>query len=408
MNLVVVGAQWGDEGKGKIVDFLAEDADLIARFSGGANAGHTIVTGDVTYKLHLVPSGIIYPDKKVILGTGMAIDPDALFSELATIKEQGVDWENRIYISDRAHLVLPRYREEDIDLDKKRLNPIGTTGRGMGVTYAHKAHRDGIRVGDMYNEKLYASYSSEDRSFLEKFKKLMKDMVIDLTSFMAENKDKKILFEGAQGVLLDLDVGTYPYVSSGYSQAAGAAMGGGIGPRAIDGVMGVFKAYSTRVGNGPFPSEFDPNREGELENYIRETGREYGVTTGRPRRCGYLDLPALKYACRVNSLDSLVLTHLDVYDEIEEIKTCIAYECDGELIENFPSDISRLEKAVPVTKSFKGWKKNLTECRNYDELPKEAKEYIKFIEDYTQTSVDIVSIGYRREETILRKEFWQA
>lgn len=407
MNLVVVGAQWGDEGKGKIVDFLAEDADLIARFSGGANAGHTIVTGDVTYKLHLVPSGIIYPDKKVILGTGMAIDPDALFSELATIKEQGVDWENRIYISDRAHLVLPRYREEDIELDKNRRNPIGTTGRGMGVTYAHKAHRDGIRVGDMYNEKLYAGYAEEDRVFLDKFKDQMKDMVIDLTSFMAENKDKRILFEGAQGVLLDLDVGTYPYVSSGYSQSAGAAMGGGIGPRAIDGVMGVFKAYSTRVGNGPFPSEFDPNREGELEDYIRETGREYGVTTGRPRRCGYLDLPALRYACRVNSLDSLVLTHLDVYDEIEEIKTCIAYECDGELIENFPSDISKLDKAVPVTKSFKGWKKNLTECRSYDELPVEAKEYIKFIEDYTKTSVDIVSIGYRREETILRKEFWQ-
>lgn len=407
MNLVVVGAQWGDEGKGKIVDFLAEDADLIVRFSGGANAGHTIVTGDVTYKLHLVPSGIIYPDKKVILGTGMVIDPSALFSELATIKEQGVDWHGRIYISDRAHLVLPRYRDEDVELDKNRRNPIGTTGRGIGVTYAHKAHRDGIRVGDLYNEKIYASLEDGDREYLDEYRELMREMVIDLCSFMAENKDKKTLFEGAQGVLLDLDVGTYPFVSSGYSQAAGAAMGGGIGPRAIDGVMGVFKAYSTRVGNGPFPSEFDTEREGELENYIRETGREYGVTTGRPRRCGYLDLPALKYACRVNSLDSLVLTHLDVYDDIEEIKTCIAYECGGELIENFPTDISQLEKSVPVTKSFKGWKKSLTECRSYDELPAEAKDYIKFIEDYTETPVDIVSIGYRREETILRKEFWQ-
>ena len=407
MNLVVVGAQWGDEGKGKIVDFLAEDADLIVRFSGGANAGHTIVTGDVTYKLHLVPSGIIYPDKKVILGTGMVIDPSALFSELATIKEQGVDWHGRIYISDRAHLVLPRYRDEDVELDKNRRNPIGTTGRGIGVTYAHKAHRDGIRVGDLYNEKIYESLEDGDREYLDEYRELMREMVIDLCSFMAENKDKKTLFEGAQGVLLDLDVGTYPFVSSGYSQAAGAAMGGGIGPRAIDGVMGVFKAYSTRVGNGPFPSEFDSEREGELENYIRDTGREYGVTTGRPRRCGYLDLPALKYACRVNSLDSLVLTHLDVYDEIEEIKTCIAYECGGELIENFPTDISQLEKSVPVTKSFKGWKKPLTECRSYDELPAEAKDYIKFIEDYTETPVDIVSIGYRREETILRKEFWQ-
>lgn len=406
MNLVVVGAQWGDEGKGKIVDFLAEESDQIVRFSGGANAGHTIVTGDVTYKLHLVPSGIISPDKKVILGTGMVIDPEALFKELATIEEQGVSWKNRIYISDRAHLVLPRYREEDIDLDKNRRNPIGTTGRGIGVTYAHKAHRDGIRVGDLYNEKLYASLSESDRAYLDQYKVKMKEMVIDLCSFMAENKGKRSLFEGAQGVLLDLDVGTYPYVSSGYSQAAGAAMGGGIGPRDIDGVMGVFKAYSTRVGNGPFPSEFQENRDGELEHYIRETGREYGVTTGRPRRCGYLDLPALKYACRVNSLDSLVLTHLDVYDEISELKTCIAYECDGELIEDFPSDISKLEKAVPVTKSFKGWNKCIKDIRNYDDLPVEAKEYIKFIEDYTGTSVDIVSIGYKREETIMRKDFW--
>ena len=407
MNLVVVGAQWGDEGKGKIVDFLAEDSDLIVRFSGGANAGHTIVAGDVTYKLHLVPSGIIYPDKKVVLGTGMVIDPEALFNELKTINEQGIDWENRIYISDRAHIVLPRYREEDITLDKNRLNPIGTTGRGIGVTYAHKAHRDGIRVGDLYNEKLYAKLSDDDRAYLDKYKDRMKEMVIDLVTFMADNKGNRVLFEGAQGVLLDLDVGTYPYVSSGYSQAAGAAMGGGIGPRAIDGVMGVFKAYSTRVGNGPFPSEFQDNRDGDLENYIRETGREYGVTTGRPRRCGYLDLPALKYACRVNSLDSLVLTHLDVYDEISELKACIAYECDGELVENFPTDISMLEKAVPVTKSFKGWNKSLKDVRNYEDLPQEAKDYIKFIEDYTGTSVDIVSIGYKREETILRKDFWK-
>ncbi len=407
MNLVVVGAQWGDEGKGKIVDYLAEESDLIVRFSGGANAGHTIVAGDVTYKLHLVPSGIIYDDKKVVLGTGMVIDPEALFNELATIEKQGINWENRIYISDRAHLVLPRYREEDIELDKNRSNPIGTTGRGIGVTYAHKAHRDGIRVGDLYNEKLYAGLSGDDREYLDQYKDRMKDMVLDLCTFMAENKGKRTLFEGAQGVLLDLDVGTYPYVSSGYSQAAGAAMGGGIGPRNIDGVLGVFKAYSTRVGNGPFPSEFQDNRDGQLENYIRETGREYGVTTGRPRRCGYLDLPALKYACRVNSLDSLVLTHLDVYDEISELKACIAYECDGELVENFPADISVLENSVPVTKSFKGWNKSLKDIRNYEDLPAEAKEYIKFIEDYTETPVDIVSIGYRREETILRKDFWK-
>ncbi len=407
MNLVVVGAQWGDEGKGKIVDYLASEADLVVRYSGGANAGHTIVAGDTTYKLHLIPSGIIYGDKTVVLGTGMAIDLTSMFEELETLSSQGIDWKGRVLISDRAHIVLPRYKEEDIDLDKKRIKPIGTTGRGMGVTYAHKAHRDGVRIADLFNDDIYGRLSKADTDYLSQYKERIKEMVIDLCSFMADSKDKKVLFEGAQGVLLDLDVGTYPFVSSGYSQAAGAAMGGGIGPRNIHGVMGVFKAYSTRVGNGPFPSEFKEGRDGDLENYIRETGREYGVTTGRPRRCGYLDLPALKYSCRVNSLDSLVLTHLDVYDEIDELKVCIAYECDGELIENFPTDITVLEKAVPVTRKFKGWKKSLKDCRSFDELPKEAVEYIEFIEKYTETSVDIVSIGYKREETILRKDFWK-
>lgn len=405
MNLVVVGAQWGDEGKGKIVDFLAEDADLIVRFSGGANAGHTIVTGDITYKLHLVPSGIIYPDKRVVLGTGMVIDPAALFEELKTIEKQGIDWKGRIFLSDRAHLVLPKYRKEDIELDKNRIKPIGTTGRGIGVTYAHKAHRDGIRVCDIINDKKFNSLPEDDKEYLKAYRQELSLMAVELCSFMAENKNKRILFEGAQGVLLDLDVGTYPFVSSGYSQAAGAAMGGGIGPRAINGVLGVFKAYSTRVGNGPFPSEFKTDTDEALENYIRETGREYGVTTGRPRRCGYLDLPALRYACRVNSLDSLILTHLDVFDELQEIKVCVAYEYEGRLIEDFLSDATILERATPVTKSFKAWNCSIKDVKKFDDLPNAAKNYIKFIEDYTQTPIDIISVGYKREETISRKRF---
>ena len=406
MNLVVIGAQWGDEGKGKIVDFLAEDSELICRFSGGANAGHTIVNGDITYKLHLIPSGIIYPEKKVVLGSGMVIDPESMFQELATLSEQGIDWEGRVFVSDRAHLVLPDYKQEDLELEKKRFNPIGTTGRGIGVTYAHKSHRDGIRIIDMYDSGIWERMPESYRVFLEPFKERIDSMRINLAAFMADYKGKKVLFEGAQGVLLDLDCGTYPFVSSGYSAAAGASLGGGVGPREIDRVLGVFKAYSTRVGNGPFPSEFNTQRDGNMEEMVRELGREYGVTTGRPRRCGYLDLVALKYACRVNSIDSLVLTHIDVYDEFDEVSVCTAYEINGKQTTDFPSSIEELESAVPVTKTFKGWKSSLKESTDYSHLPSEAQEYIKFIEDYTETQVDVISVGYRRSETFIRKELW--
>ncbi|MDA3941041.1 MAG: adenylosuccinate synthetase, partial [Spirochaetia bacterium] len=337
MHSVVIGAQWGDEGKGKIVDYLSEEADLVVRFSGGANAGHTIVTDGITYKLHLIPSGIVYPNTKVVLGTGMVIDPDSLFKELETITKQGISWKGRVFISDRAHLVMPSYKQMDIDLEKERRLPIGTTGRGIGVTYSQKAQREGIRVCDLGDDNFLQNLTKEELEFLAPFIDRIKVMMIDLASFMDEYSSKKVLFEGAQGILLDLDIGTYPFVSSGYAAAAGASLGGGIGPGSIDMVFGVFKAYSTRVGNGPFPSEFLKERDGELENYIRDLGREYGVTTGRPSRCGYLDLVALKYACRTNSIDHLVLTHIDVYDEIDEIIVCVAYELDGKEITNFTS-----------------------------------------------------------------------
>ncbi|MDR1932425.1 MAG: adenylosuccinate synthase [Spirochaetales bacterium] len=405
MNLVVIGAQWGDEGKGKIVDFLAERADVIVRYSGGANAGHTIVHGDITYKLHLVPSGIIYPDRKVILGIGMVIDPQALFGELDTLAGQGIDWKDRVFIADRAHLVLPRYREIDLETEKKRRRPIGTTGRGIGVAYAMKSARDGIRIADLYDEEAFASYLPEDREYLLPYKDKLRGMVVDMPVFMHRHEGQVILFEGAQGTLLDLDLGTYPFVSSGMSCAAGAVAGSGIGPRKIDKILGVFKAYSTRVGNGPFPSEFR-KEDSELENTIRSVGREYGVTTGRPRRCGYLDLVALKYACLVNSIDGLVLTHLDVYDQMDAIQVCTAYEVDGKHITDFPASISVLNKAKPVTQSFHGWKKPIGNTAFFDELPVQAREYIAFIEEFTKTQVDIVSVGYERRKTIVRRSPW--
>jgi adenylosuccinate synthase len=394
MRVVVIGAQWGDEGKGKIVDYLAKEAQIIVRFSGGANAGHTIVIGAEEYALHLIPSGILYPDKMVILGAGMVIDPVALFHELAMLKERGIDTTGRVFISDRAHLVLPRYIQIDKERDMARKAPIGTTGRGIGITYSMKSDRDGIRIADLVWKDKMDELDETDRTFLTPYIEPLQEMSIDLSTYLTHRKNSQILFEGAQGTLLDLDLGTYPYVSSGMSCAAGAAIGGCVGPRALDKILGVFKAYSTRVGNGPFPSEFDKDSEDELCRFVRDTGREYGVTTGRPRRCGYLDLVALRYACLTNSIDSLVMTHLDVYDTFDEIKACIAYRIGNTMVERFPASIEALNNAKPVLRSFPGWKKSLSSALTYEEFPLAAMEYIQFIERFCETPIDIVSVGY--------------
>ncbi len=406
MNIVVMGAQWGDEGKGKIVDYLAEDAKYVCRFAGGANAGHTIVVDGKKYALHQVPSGILHPDKAVYLGSGMVIAPDALFDELHMLTENGIRWEGRVFISDRAHIVLPCYREMDKKRDSERRQPIGTTGRGIGTAYSQKSERDGIRLADLdWDDKMNA-LDDADKDFLRPYIDRLLAMRVDIASEMWKNRSENILFEGAQGAMLDLDSGTYPFVSSGASCSAGAATGGGIGPRAIDKIYGVFKAYETRVGNGPMPTEFNAQTESELCEYVRNTGNEFGVTTGRARRCGYLDLVALRYACRVNSIDSLVLTHLDVYDAMETIEACVAYNIDGKTVTDFPASIPALNKAKPVLQQFDGWTQPLKDITSYDGLPAAAKAYIEFIEDFTGTKIDIISVGADRSQTFARAGIW--
>ena len=406
MKVVIIGAQWGDEGKGKIVDYLAERADHVVRYAGGPNAGHTIVVDGKQFALHQVPSGILYPNQTVFLGAGMVIDPEALFNELQMLKDNGINWEGRVFISDRAHIILPRYRQMDKDRDAQRKRPIGTTGRGIGIAYSEKAQRDGLRLADLDWAEKMSEYDGEDKKYLDTYKDRLLSMRVDLTAKMWEYRNKNILFEGAQGAMLDIDSGTYPYVSSGASCAAGAATGCGIGPHDLDKILGVFKAYETRVGNGAMPSEFNNESEGELCEYVRKTGREYGVTTGRARRCGYLDLVALRYACRVNSLDGLILTHLDIYDDMDQIEACVAYDINGKIVTDFPANVEALNAAKPVLEKFKGWKTSLKEKKSFEDLPQNARTYIEFIEDFTKTPVDIVSVGYERNETFIRKDPW--
>ncbi|MCR5762312.1 MAG: adenylosuccinate synthase [Treponema sp.] len=407
MKVVIIGAQWGDEGKGKIVDYLAEKADHVVRYAGGPNAGHTIVVDGKQFALHQVPSGILYPNQTVFLGAGMVIDPEALFNELQMLKDNGINWEGRVFISDRAHIILPRYRQMDKDRDASRKRPIGTTGRGIGIAYSEKAQRDGLRLADLDWAEKMSEYDGEDKKYLDTYKDRLLNMRVDLTAKMWEYRNKNILFEGAQGAMLDIDSGTYPYVSSGASCAAGAATGCGIGPHDLDKILGVFKAYETRVGNGAMPSEFNSESEGELCEYVRKTGREYGVTTGRARRCGYLDLVALRYACRVNSLDGLVLTHLDIYDDMDQIEACVAYDINGKIVTDFPANVEAMNAAKPVLEKFKGWKTSLKEKKSFEDLPQNAKAYVEFIEDFTKTPVDIISVGYERNETFIRKDPWK-
>ncbi|MEE9323382.1 MAG: adenylosuccinate synthase [Candidatus Aenigmarchaeota archaeon] len=422
-SVVVVGTQWGDEGKGKIVDFLAEDADLVVRFNGGCNAGHTVKVRDKTFKLHLIPSGVVR-NKSLVIGNGVVVDPKVLLEEIGTLKKMGYD--PNLVISEKAHVIMDYHRFLDSNIDKKV--KIGTTGRGVGPAYSDKARRtEALRIIDLVSdglenkmerileskkdellkfgvvEKVFGEYKLLILKEYKEYAEMIKPYVADTTVLVNQALDngKKVLFEGAQGVLLDLDHGTYPYVTSSNTCAGGACTGAGVGPNKLNRIIGVTKAYTTRVGEGPFPTEL---KEGIGES-LRKAGNEYGTTTGRPRRCGWIDFVILKYAKMVNGLTELAVTKLDVLDGVNPIKLCIAYEINGKRIENFPSLSEVLSKVKPVYIEMEGWEKLDTErilSEGYEALPKEAKEYLERIEKETGIPIKIISFGPERNETIVR------
>ncbi len=423
-STVIVGTQWGDEGKGKITDYYAKNADHIVRFQGGNNAGHTIIIGEEKYQLHLIPSGILRNDKKAVIGNGVVVDPKVLIEEIRGIEERDIDTDNLV-LSDRAHLIMPYHRELDgIEEKSKGSYSAGTTRKGIGPCYADKVARFGIRVCDLYNPDIFKDKLSKivpiknnilraygnnsdfevDSIFEEylNYAKILKKYVDDVSVLLnnAFKEGKNVLFEGAQGTHLDIDHGVYPYTTSSNTISSAACNGTGVGPRFIDEIIGIVKAYTSRVGTGPFPTEL----KGETGDLIREKGGEYGTTTGRPRRCGWLDMVMLRYSVRINSITSLALTKLDVLSGMESIKLCTHYEYDGKRVMHFPADIERLRDYKPIYKSFKGWEETLSDIvdKGYEALPEEIKTYIKYIEEDTGIPVKIISVGPKRSETIIR------
>lgn len=419
-TLVVVGAQWGDEAKGKLVDVLGSEADLVVRYSGGNNAGHTVITGGKTYKFHLIPAGILHPGTQAILGSGMVVCPPSLLRELDSTLEQA-DAVGDLIISSAAHVVFPYHKMLDrLEEEARGENKIGTTSRGIGPAYQDKVARFGIRMGEFvdperfplrlrevldYKNRLlemhgeqpldfgelfeeYAAFASRLRPFVQETEGLIQDAV---------DGGKRVLFEGAQGTFLDLDSGTYPYVTSSHPVAGGATLGTGIGPRAIDSVLGVAKAYTTRVGSGPFPTELLD----ETGQWIRETGQEYGTTTGRDRRCGWLDLVVLRHSARLNSLSGWVLTRLDILSSLPVLKVCTGYRLHGETIHFVPSDLHEFAQVEPIFVELEGWNEDLRDIRRIEDLPAAALRYLRFLEEETGVPVAILSIGPDREETIL-------
>lgn len=420
-NVIVIGAQWGDEGKGKITDLLSRSADVVVRYQGGNNAGHTVVVGDRTFKLHLIPSGILYPKTECIIANGTVIDPKVLLEEVDRLKDLGISTDN-LFISETAHVTMPYHRELDRASEAQRAeHKIGTTGRGIGPTYADKSERIGIRIGDLMDEKrmpkklrwaieqknivLQKLYNLEPldveaiieeyRGYADRLRPHVVDASLKIDAAIRERRN--ILFEGAQGTLLDLDHGTYPYVTSSNPVAGGACIGAGVGPTCIDRVIGVAKAYTTRVGEGPFPTELHD----ETGTHIGDRGAEFGTTTGRKRRCGWFDGVIGRYAVRINGLDCLAVTKLDVLDELEEIKVCIAYELDGQVVRDFPSDARAFGRAIPIYETLAGWRRSTSECKNVEDLPEEAKDYLKFLADLMEIPIAIISLGASRGQTII-------
>ncbi|MGA7159434.1 MAG: adenylosuccinate synthase [Bacteroidota bacterium] len=418
---IIVGAQWGDEGKGKIVDLLSEEIDIVARYQGGANAGHTVVIGEKEYVLHLIPSGIFHKHVSCVIGNGVVIDPIALMDEIAMIKSFNIKIEGRLFISHNAHLIMPYHKLLD-NIREQGANKIGTTGRGIGPAYIDKYMRTGIRVVDLLDRKVLCdklkSNIEEKNQLLskvygsavldvdaiiseyEEFDKKIDPYVTDTSVFLnsALKKKKRILAEGAQGALLDVDHGTYPFVTSSNPTSGGACTGLGIPPTAIKNIIGIVKAYSTRVGNGPFPTEYTDG----IGERLRTVGHEYGSTTGRPRRCGWLDMVSLKYSLDINGVQEIALTKLDVLDDFDEIKICTGYKKGGRTMKSFPSDLQTLERIEPVYHSYSGWKEKISAAQKYKELPKNAQRYIDAIAKLSGVPVSIVSVGARRDQTILR------
>jgi len=419
MNIAVLGAQWGDEGKGKIVDLLTPNFSIVARYQGGHNAGHTVYAGGRKFVLRLLPSGILHPGVTCVIGNGVVVDPQALFAEIDEIEGAGIAVGDRLVISDKAHLILPYHRELDLLSEARRgERKIGTTSRGIGPAYEDKIARRGVRVGDLANpdslaeavrhnvdarNRLIRESTMDSRQVLDELGRAWQRMgrwVTDVSVFLARARaaGKSIMFEGAQGTLLDIDHGTYPYVTSSNATIGGVCTGLGIGAKAIDGVLGVAKAYTTRVGEGPLPTELT----GELGNRLRESGQEFGAVTGRPRRCGWYDAVAVRYAVRVNGLDALALTKLDVLDGLPELQVCTGYRVRGAVIEEMPGDLSQLASCEPVYETLAGWSQPTAAVRAYDDLPAGAKAYIKRIEEITGVPAAVLSTGSKREDTIIR------
>ena len=419
---IVLGAQWGDEGKGKMTDYLAEEANVVVRYQGGNNAGHTVEVGEKQYKLHLIPSGILHDEKLNVIGNGVVVDPKAFFTEIDYLKEEGVKvTPEKLIVSDRAHVIMPYHKVLDKLKEKARgKNDIGTTGKGIGPCYTDKFERCGIRVCDLIDkevfkeklkdniemknkyivnvlggeplsfEEIYEEYSK----YGEKLKPFVKDTSVRVYNEIKE--DKTVLFEGAQGMLLDIDYGTYPYVTSSNTTAGGVANGVGIGPNMITNAVGIAKAYTTRVGKGPFPTEL----EDETGEWIREKGHEYGVTTGRSRRCVWLDIVILKTSVRVSGLTSLAVTKIDTLAGLEKVKMCVGYKFNDEIIDYFPASLEDLAKCEPIYEEFDGWDESVANARSYEELHPNARKYLERIEELTDTRISIVSVGPRRDQTM--------
>ncbi|MDI3327770.1 MAG: adenylosuccinate synthase [Alicyclobacillaceae bacterium] len=419
-TVVVVGTQWGDEGKGKVTDYLAQRAQVVARYQGGNNAGHTIYIHGREYKLHLIPSGILYADKLCVIGNGMVVDPEALVREIRYLHEQGVKTDN-LRISDRAHVVLPYHRRlDEVEEERRGVDRIGTTRKGIGPCYMDKAARIGIRMCDLlepeeFSRKLVQNLEQKNRLFekmygvegfrledildeYSQYAEILRPYVVDTSVVLnrAIEEGKDVLFEGAQASMLDIDQGTYPYVTASNPVAGGVCIGAGVGPTKIDRVIGVVKAYSTRVGDGPFPTEL----RDDVGDRIRETAREYGTTTGRPRRVGWFDAVVVRHARRVSGLDGLALTRLDILTGLKELQICTGYRYRGQVLEEFPASLRVLQECEPVYETLPGWDEDVSSARSFDELPAAARRYVTRISELTNTPLALISTGPNREQTI--------